>query len=262
MELPIGDADVFRALADPHRRALLDRLHERSGQTLRELTDGSGLTRQALTKHLAVLEAAGLVTTLRRGREKLHHLDAGPIDRLTDRWIGRFARPRVRALTELTTALEDAVTAEFVYTTYVRTTPEKLWDALTDPDFTRRYWGVAFTTDWTVGAPMTWEENGRAVSDPEQVVLEADRPRRLAYTWHTFSDEWAKAAGVDDETVAELVDEPRSRVSFDISPEGDAIKLTVVHSADRQDSTVVGMVSQGWPRILADLKTLLETGDL
>jgi DNA-binding transcriptional ArsR family regulator len=97
---------VFRALADPSRRRLLDRLFERNGQTLGELCEGLGMTRQAVSKHLGVLEAANLVSAERRGREKLHHLNPVPIQEIADRWIGKFERPRLRALADLKSKLE------------------------------------------------------------------------------------------------------------------------------------------------------------
>ena len=116
---------MFKALADPSRRRLLDRLNERSGQTLRELCAGLDMARQSVSKHLAVLEEAGLVATVRRGREKLHYLNAAPVNEIADRWISQYDRARVRALADLKTALEetpmDAPT--FVYITYIRTTP-------------------------------------------------------------------------------------------------------------------------------------------
>src|SRR3954452_23155846 len=138
---------VFKALADPIRRALLDSLRERNGQTLGELCDGLDIARQSVSKHLAVLEAAGLVTTTWRGREKLHHLDAAPINAIAERWMTRFDRQRAGALADLKRALESGPMNEFAYTTYISTTPEKLWQALTEPAFTRQYWGVAFETD-------------------------------------------------------------------------------------------------------------------
>ena len=98
--------DVFRALADPSRRSLLDRLHERNGQTLNELCDGLAMTRQAVTKHLGILEAANLVTTLRHGREKLHYLNPVPIHQIGDRWIRKFERAKLVALGELKRRLE------------------------------------------------------------------------------------------------------------------------------------------------------------
>ncbi|MFI0481544.1 ArsR/SmtB family transcription factor [Actinomadura sp. 9N215] len=252
--------EIFKALADTSRRRLLDSLNARNGQTLRELCDGLDMARQSVSKHLAVLEAAGLVTTRRRGREKLHHLNAAPINAIADRWMSRYDRERASALADLKTALEqDPMTgSEFVYTTYIRTTPERLWQALTDPAFTRRYWGVTFETDWTPGSTITWNEENATIDDPEQVVLEADPPRRLSYTWHTFTPEWAKAVGVDEETRAKLLAEPRSTVSFDIEPAGETVKLTVVHEGG---DALLDMSRHGWPSVVSGLKTLLETGE-
>ena len=142
--------EVFRALADPQRRLLLDRLNARNGQTLRELCAGLDTTRQAVSKHLAVLEAANLVTTVRRGREKWHYLNPAPITEIADRWIRRYDRARAHALADLKHALEDTVARPtFVHTSFIRTTPERLWAALTEPAFTRRYWQTHFETDWT-----------------------------------------------------------------------------------------------------------------
>src|SRR3954449_10006130 len=149
--------DVFRALADPSRRRLLDSLNHRNGQTLRELCSGLQMARQSVSKHLAILEAANLVTSVRRGREKLHYLNAAPINEIGERWITRYERGRVEALADLKRALEDGAPVEspsFVYTTYIKTTPERRWQALTEPAFTRRYWfGLTFETDWKAGSP-------------------------------------------------------------------------------------------------------------
>ncbi|BBH69946.1 ArsR family transcriptional regulator [Actinoplanes sp. OR16] len=252
--------DVFRALADSSRRRLLDSLNERNGQTLRELCAGLDMARQSVSKHLAVLEAANLVTTTRRGREKLHHLNAEPINAVAQRWIHRYDRERVLALADLKSALEET-TMPFVYTTYIRTTPEQLWQALTDPAFTSRYWGVRFGSDWQPGSVMSWTENGRTVADAEQVVLESEPGRRLSYTWHTFTRPWADGAGVAEEVRAKLADERRSRVTFDIEPAGETVKLTVTHDRFDQGSTLRPMISEGWPALIAGLKTLLETGE-
>jgi uncharacterized protein YndB with AHSA1/START domain/DNA-binding transcriptional ArsR family regulator len=253
--------EVFRALADPSRRQLLDRLRERNGQTLRELCAGLDMARQSVTKHLAVLEGANLVATVRRGREKLHYLNAGPISDLAERWISRYERERIDALADLKKALEDSPMSkpEFVYTTYIKTTPERLWQALTDPAFTRRYWGTVFTTDWKVGSAMTWEYSGVATSDPSQVVLEAEPYRRLAYTWHKMTPEFARAVEFSDDYFAKVAAERTSKVSFDIEPVGDMVKLTVVHDDFDPGSAILESVSGGWPVILSSLKTLLET---
>src|SRR5213082_3358752 len=179
--------EVFRALADPNRRQLLDRLNDRNGQTLRDLCAGLDMARQSVSKHLAILEAANLVTTVRRGREKLHYLNAVPINEIAERWITQYDQQRVRALGDLKRALEETSMEDkptFVYTTYIKTTPERLWQALTDPAFTTRYWNIAFETDWKTGSAMTWKQRDVTIADAGQRVVEADPYTRLSYTWH------------------------------------------------------------------------------
>jgi uncharacterized protein YndB with AHSA1/START domain/DNA-binding transcriptional ArsR family regulator len=260
---------VFKALADPSRRQLLDRLNERNGQSLRELCDGLAMARQSVTKHLAVLEAAGVVTTTRRGREKLHFLNAAPINDIADRWINRYDRERAGALADLKRALEDTSMNEtqFVYTTYIRTTPERLWQALTDPAFTRRYWGVGLHSDWRAGSPVLWQEGSDdEPRDLDSVVVEAEPYARLSYTWPPPQQHHADLFGWSPERLAELQREPRSRVRFELEPTGDRVKLTVVHEGFAPGSPLLEAVSGrteqtgGWPELLADLKTLLETG--
>ncbi|WP_166345596.1 ArsR/SmtB family transcription factor [Phytoactinopolyspora limicola] len=253
--------DVFKALADPHRRRLLDSLNEHNGQNLRDLCSGLNMARQSVSKHLAVLEAANLVTTLRQGREKLHFLNAEPINAIAERWIQQYHRHRVRTLADLKTALEATMgDTEFVYTTYIKTTPERLWQALTDPTFTRRYWGLEFVTDWTPGAPMSWKDGDVTLSDAEQVVLAAEPPHRLSYTWHAVTPEWAAAHNISDELRDTLASERRSKVTFEIEPLGATVKLTVIHDDFEPGSTMREMVSTGWPELISGLKTLLETG--
>jgi uncharacterized protein YndB with AHSA1/START domain len=222
------------------------------------------MARQSVSKHLAVLEAANLVTTVRRGREKLHYLNAAPINEISERWITRYEGERVRALADLKRALEEDSTMDkpsFVYTTYIRTTPERLWQALTEPAFTRRYWGATFETDWKAGSTMTWDHFGVTIADPEQVVLESEPYRRLSYSWHTFTPELAESLLLTEEARERAAGEQRSRVTFDIEPLGDLVKLTVVHDGFGPASIVASLVSQGWPRVLSNLKTLLETGE-
>jgi DNA-binding transcriptional ArsR family regulator/uncharacterized protein YndB with AHSA1/START domain len=256
--------DAFRALADPSRRLLLDRLNERNGQTLRELCSGLGMARQSVSKHLAVLEAANLVTTVRRGREKLHYLNAAPINEIAERWITHYERARVHALADLKRALEDTRmdTPSFVYTTYIKTTPERLWQALTEPAFTERYWGMVFHSDWRTGSRYVLNQFGLTIADDAQVVLEAEPYRRLSYTWHTITPEWADALGLDAETHERLAAEPRSKVTFDIeSLDDEQVKLTVVHDGLAPHGLVGTLIGNGWPRVLSNLKTLLETGE-
>ncbi len=282
LDLEEGD-EVFRALADRSRRRLLDGLNARSGQSLRELCSGLSMTRQSVSKHLAVLEAAGLVTSLRRGREKLHYLNPAPINDIADRWMSHYDQKRAQVLADLKRALEDlpmdaadgngavgngtaavpaATRPAFVYRTYIRTTPERLWQMLTDPVFTEQWWNTTFETDWKVGSSMVWHNHGVTIVDPEQVVLEYDPPRRLSYTWHTFTPEVAARFDFSDELMAKLTTERRSRVTFDIEPLGDNVKLTVVHDDFDPGSTAAEMVSEGWSQLLSSLKSFLETGEL
>jgi DNA-binding transcriptional ArsR family regulator/uncharacterized protein YndB with AHSA1/START domain len=252
--------EVFKALADPVRRQLLDRLNARNGQTLRELCEGLDMARQSVSKHLAVLEAADLVTTMWRGREKLHYLNAAPVNAIAERWIGQYARERVRALSDLKKALETGMN-EFVYTTYIRTTPEKLWQAITDPAFTSRYWGVTFESDWTPGSHVTWHFGDATMAGPDQVVLESEPYRKLSYAWHDFTPEFAAQIGLDEAARVKLSNERRSKVTFEIEPQGEVVKLTVVHDGFEPGSLVLDSISDGWLPLLSSLKTLLETGE-
>ncbi|MEV5648671.1 metalloregulator ArsR/SmtB family transcription factor [Nocardia sp. NPDC052254] len=254
--------EVFKALADPSRRSLLDSLNSENGQTLRQLCGGLEMSRQAVSKHLAVLEQANLVVARRHGREKRHYLNAEPINAIADRWINRYDRARVHALADLKTALESAtMSEEFVYTTLIRTTPEKLWQALTEPAFTGRYWGASFDTDWRAGSEMVWHQGDWTSKDPAQMVLTADPYRRLSYTWHTFGPSFAEAMDMPADQVAAWAAEPRSTVTFELEPMGEVVKLTVVHDGFPEGSGVRAGISQGWPSILSNLKTLLETGE-
>jgi uncharacterized protein YndB with AHSA1/START domain/DNA-binding transcriptional ArsR family regulator len=254
---------VFRALADPGRRQLLDSLNARNGQTLRELCVEMHMTRQSVSKHLSVLEEANLVSTLRRGREKLHYLNAAPINDISERWIDRYEKRRVQALSDLKRALETDTMDKpsFVYTTYIRTTPERLWEALTSPTFTKRYWNASFETDWKPGSEMVWNNRGVRIADPAQVVLEAEPYRRLSYTWHTFTPELAQAIGASEEVFALAASEPRSKVTFEIEPAGSAVQLRVIHDGLAPGGKAVELIDGGWPRVLSALKTLLETGE-
>jgi DNA-binding transcriptional ArsR family regulator/uncharacterized protein YndB with AHSA1/START domain len=256
--------DVFRALADPSRRVLLDSLNERNGQTLRELCSRLDMARQSVSKHLAVLEAANLVTTVRRGREKLHYLNAAPINEIAERWITRYERDRVSALADLKRALEDTPVSRpsFVYVNYIRTTPERLWQALTEPAFTERYWGMVFHSDWKQGSQYVLHQFGLTIVDDQQVVLEAEPYRRLSYAWHAVTPEWADALDLTDEARERLAAEPRSKVTFDIEAlDDEQVKLTVVHDGLAPDGLMGSLIGNGWPRVLSNLKTLLETGE-
>jgi uncharacterized protein YndB with AHSA1/START domain/DNA-binding transcriptional ArsR family regulator len=256
--------DIFKALADPSRRELLDRLNTKGGQTLTELCAGLSMTRQSVSKHLAVLEDTNLIVTAWRGREKLHYLNAAPIADISDRWINRFHRQRVAALSALKHSLENTGMgpSDFVYVTYIRATPEHLWQALTDPSFTARYWGRAYETNWQAGSPYAMTQGSSRLADPEQVILESDPPRRLSYTWHKFTPEMAREAGWDDAHLRRINSERRSTVTFEIEAQTDnTVRLTVRHSGFEEGSLMHEGISGGWPKVLSNLKTFIESGE-
>jgi uncharacterized protein YndB with AHSA1/START domain len=238
--------DVFRALADPTRRSLLDELFREDGQTLRALEARLTMTRFGVMKHLRVLEAAGLVVSRRRGREKLHFLNAVPIRLIHDRWTSKYAAPWTAALSDLKRDLEK--TMEKVFEIYIKTTPERLWEAITDPEMRRKYtFGIGVTSDWTVGS--RYEGVTPALAGPiiEGENLEVDPPRRLVQNFRALWSDDVKREGT-------------SRVTWEIEPVGDSCCLTVTHDQLREgaNSEIYG----GWPMILSGLKTLLETGEL
>lgn len=240
---------VFKALADPTRRYLLDRLHERNGQTLGELCDGIGMARQSAAQHLALLEAANLVSTVRRGREKLHYLNPVPLHEIQERWIDKFERPRLRALSTLKRKAEEEMNDKpsYVYVTYIKSTAEKVWHALTDADLTAQYWGHSNVSDWKAGS--RWEHrrtDGSGIADVVGTVIESVPPIRLVALWAEPGQERP------DQT---------SRVTFDIEPYREIVRLTVTHEnlADEADRD---SVATGWPAVLSNLKSLLETGDV
>ncbi|MEU1673705.1 metalloregulator ArsR/SmtB family transcription factor [Streptomyces roseifaciens] len=238
---------VFKALADPTRRYLLDRLHENNGQSLGELCESLAMSRQSATQHLGLLEAANLVSTVRRGREKLHYLNPVPLHEIQERWIDKFERPRLRALSALKERAEAAMSTkpEFVYTTYIHATPEKVWEALTDAEATAAYWGHSNVSDWQVGS--SWEHvriDGSGVADVVGTVVESDPPKRLVTTW----------AGPGEERP----DGP-SKVTFDIKALGDVVRLTVTHE-NLRDEAEKRQAAGGWSTVLSNLKTYLETG--
>ncbi len=243
---------IFRALADAHRRRILDLLRERDGQTLSDLEAAfPELSRFGVMKHLKVLEDALLVTAHKSGRFKHHYLNPVPIQELADRWISRFAAPHARGLADLKRELErnaPMTSPKQVYKTIIRTTPEALWQPLTDPDLTRKYYyHAAVESELKPGGAF----NYRTPDDQPMIsgeVIEADPPRRLVTT---FAGHWHP----------DMAGDPPSRVTYEIRQVGNAVELTLIHDDFPAENATYAMTAGGWPGILSGLKTLLETGE-
>jgi DNA-binding transcriptional ArsR family regulator len=240
---------VFKALGDPTRRRLLDMLFRRDGQTLGQLERRLAMTRFGVMKHLRVLEEAGLVVTKRRGREKLHFLNAVPIRQIHDRWIDKYSAPVAAMLTGLKTAIEEDA-MEKVYEIYIKTTPERLWQAITDSALRAKYsFGVSVNSDWTPGSQYQARATDAAamtgIDIAEGENLEVDPPRRLVQTFRALWSDAVKTEGY-------------SRVTWEIEQIGDSCRLTVTHDQLRGGANAE--LYGGWPMILSGLKTLLETG--
>ncbi|MDT5339078.1 MAG: hypothetical protein QOD90_4583 [Mycobacterium sp.] len=246
---------IFKALADPTRRLLLDRLRDHNGQTLGELCDRLDMKRQSATQHLDILVRANLVTVVRRGRERLHYLNPVPIHEIEERWISGFEKQRLHILSSIKNQAEEYTMAEtpttvpsYVYVTYIHATAERVWHALTDADLTAKYWGHANISDWQPGSAWVHQRtDGSEHADVVGTVLEAEFPTRLVITFEDAPDE-DKSNGP-------------SVVTFLIEPHLDIVRLTVTHENLANEAMLKG-ISNGWPAVLANLKSLLETGDV
>ncbi|MEQ1768853.1 MAG: metalloregulator ArsR/SmtB family transcription factor [Devosia sp.] len=238
--------DVFKALADPTRRRLLDTLRDRGGLTLTELEVGLGMTRFGVMKHLKVLEDANLIVTRRDGRFKHHYLNALPIQEVADRWMAPYGKPLVRFALDLKNSLENPVPMadrpDFVLQTYIRTTQQALWDALTKGEITQQYYyGGRLETNLKKGGPFRYiGPDGKVLLGGE--IVEIDPISRLV---STFLPGWTGKA------------QP-TLVTFELVTVGEAVKFTITHH-DVAKTADAGVVD-GWPVVVAGLKTLLETG--
>jgi uncharacterized protein YndB with AHSA1/START domain len=239
--------EVFRALSDPTRRSLLDELFREDGQTLGALEERLPMTRFGVMKHLKVLEEAKLVVTKRRGREKLHFLNPVPIRLVHDRWVSKYAEPWAAGLSELKNDLEREATMEKVFEIHIKTTPERLWEAITDSDIRRRYnFGVGIESDWSEGSGYRSTHPRADGPLAEGENLEVDPPRRLVQSFAALWSDEVKAQGT-------------SRVTWEIEQVEDSCQLTVTHDQLREDANPE--LYGGWPMILSGLKTFLETGE-
>ena len=239
--------EVFRALADPTRRSLLDELFREDGQSLSALEGRFGMTRFGVMKHLKQLEDAGLVVTRRRGRQKLHFLNPVPIRLVHDRWVSKYAESWAAGLSSLKNTLEER-SMEKIFEIYIKTTPERLWEAITDADIRGKYhFGNRISSDWTPGSRYEMGNPGAPGLLGEGQNLEVDRPRRLVQSMTAVWGEDVKSEGT-------------SRVTWEIQPVGDSCRLTITHDQLREGAN--DQIYGGWPMILSGLKTLLETGEM
>jgi uncharacterized protein YndB with AHSA1/START domain/DNA-binding transcriptional ArsR family regulator len=263
---PVTDDDlVFKALADPTRRQLLDRLFARDGQTLSELEQAAAaMTRFGVMKHLRLLEAAGLVVTRRSGREKLHFLNPVPVRLIHDRWIDKFTERPVAALTGLKAELEEAMSEQVVkvFEIYIKAPVQAVWDAITTPEWTARYGYKALSEyDLRPGGAFVARANeqmrsmGLAEVIIDGEVVEVEPPHRLVQTWRFLFTDQTRAEGF-------------TRITWEVATTpGGFTRLTVTHDltgapqmAGMITSKFNGQGGGGWSWILSDLKSLLETG--
>ncbi len=237
--------DVFKAIADPTRRELLDELFRHDGQTLSQLEARFDMSRQNVMKHLKILEQAHLVVTRRRGREKLHFLNAIPIRLLHDRWVSKYSEPWVEGLSALKTEMETPM--EKVYEIYIKTTPDKLWHAITDEEIRSKYqFGARITSTFKDGAAYEMATpDGMPLGEGE--IIESDPPRKLVQTMRALWGEDVKEEGF-------------SRITWEIEPVGDSCLLKLTHDQLREGAN--DQLYGGWPMILSGLKTWLESGEL
>jgi DNA-binding transcriptional ArsR family regulator/uncharacterized protein YndB with AHSA1/START domain len=245
-------APAFRALADPSRRLLLDRLFERDGQTLGELTAHLPvMTRFGVMRHLDVLESAGLITTRREGREKRHFLNPVPIRLIHDRWISKYAAPVVGAMSALKGHLEAPPMAaslddvDHVYSIFINASPDRIWQAITSGDDTvQYYYGTRVISDWQPGSKLQYDyPDGTVAADGEVIAL--DPPSRLEMTFRALWD-------------PELAAEGAVRQVWELEAADAATKLTVTTfglSPKLASSFTTGMVF-----IVSGLKTFVEGG--
>ena len=247
-------APAFRALADPSRRLLLDRLFERDGQTLGELTGHlPEMTRFGVMRHLDVLEGAGLISTRKVGREKRHYLNPVPIRRIHDRWISKYAAPVIGTMSAIKSHLEAPPMAvppdeiEHVYSIFINASPERVWRAITDGDETvQYYYGTRVNSDWKVGSRVSYDyPDGTVAADGE--VIECTPPSRLETTFLAHWDPEVEAEG------------PIRHV-WELEPEDGATKLTVTSKGLKRGSKNAESFGSGIIWIVSGLKTFVEGG--
>lgn len=243
--------EVFKAIDDPSRRILLDSLFDNDGQTLTELSALlPEMTRYGVMNHLRVLEEAHLVTTKKEGKFKYHFLNPVPIKRISDRWISKYAEPRVGAIAAIAARFErkpNMSKPAHVYQAYIRATVEEVWEAIVDGDKTVQYfYGTRVESDWEPGSSMNYyDAKGGLVSEGK--IISIDPPKRIEFTFQALWD-------------PEMVEEGPAREVWAIKDVNGMAELTI----ELFDVVVDGKTYEdfvgGFPYIVSGLKSLLETG--
>lgn len=243
---------VFKALAANSRRKVLDALFAEDGQTLTALCANVDMTRQGLSKHLQVLENAGLIVTEFAGREKRHFLNPVPIRDITRRWLSKYSDNQLQAIETIKIAVEDIAVNdndEFAYQTWIRAPKDKVWQALTTPEFTSQYFHAThIESTWEKDADVFYRMAPGGDIAVDGKVLEVDPPNRLVISWHVRYDEQA-------------IKEAPSRVTFSLEESKGQTRLRIVHDNFPENSVIFDGISEGWPWIVSSLKSLLETGE-
>jgi uncharacterized protein YndB with AHSA1/START domain/DNA-binding transcriptional ArsR family regulator len=245
------DDAVFRALNDPSRRRLLDALFVEDGQSLGVLCELlPQMTRFGVMNHLSVLEEAGLVTTHKAGRRKLHYLNPVPIQMVQERWITKYTERKVRTMTNIKSELESAqasTTPDHIYQVIINVSPTIVWNAIVDGDITEQYfYGTRVESSWEKGADIRYTHtDGRVAA--EGIVLAIDPGRMVDMTFQALWDE-------------RLVAEGPAREIWRVEDFNGATKLTIELYDTPAGSKTYADFTNGFPYIVSGMKTLLETG--
>lgn len=245
--------EIFKALADPSRRTLLDLLQASDGRTLSDLCAPLEMSRFGVMKHLNILEEADLITTRKVGREKLHYLNAVPIRQIYDRWVSKYAEPWAIELTSLQKELERDTNMEnmhqHVNRIAIKAKPEQVWKALTDPAKTSKFWfNCSIRSTWEIESPFElW--NGEE-KKAEGIILAMDPPSKLVMSWRFL-------------TFPDTVSDNPSRITWEIESHAEfhgVTLVTIVHDEFEQAANTAKILQNGLPIVLSGMKTFLETG--
>ena len=250
----MGMDKIFKILADKSRRQILDLVKNKPGINVNELTECFEFSRFAVMKHLKLMEEAELIISRKSGKNKLLYINAMPIQYIYDRWISKFSQAWASELSELKYSLEmegnkmEAEKLQHIFVTYIKTTKEKLWEALTNGEFTKKYYyNTELLSDLKPGSEIKYlhiDENGNETYPVKGKILEYEPLKKISHSFEFHNNN----------------DKP-SRVTFEIEEAGSSVKLTLTHDGFEEKTETFNSVVEGWPFILSGLKTFLETGN-